>query len=238
MSLTIANARNLIAKSVIGGANDTNIKADALDALTLALSDLNADHVFEFQLTSQSLTASADTRDYTISSNLLKVYDARWGSSHALKVASERIDNLVRPQKNSGIPTHYNMFPHGALTKMRLMPTPSTTEVGTLITLNYYQSVQVATATAMGVGVTAIDLPATFQYWPVYQGKAYFLSDRNAPPTRVDRWQRRADLMLARMKWMDQQQPDEILKFDPHSALGAGGDPSNPWPAVYDAYGY
>ncbi len=233
MALSVVQARKLIAKSVKGGANDQDLKNDAMEALILALSELNTDHCYEFLATAVTLTSTAGTADYTVPSNLLKVYSVLWGADYELAYRSQRVDDRFRPDKTSNSPLGYNLYPLGALTKMRLMPKPGTDNV--LIKVKYYRRISIPAAASATAG--DIDLPTDFQYWPVFQGKAHFLGDRNAPPMRIQYWQQKADKTLARMKWMDQQHPGETVSLEGRP-VGTGLPPEHTWNAVIDAYGF
>lgn len=232
MALSVAQARTLIAKSVRGGENDDTIKADALDALTLALDELNRT-TWNFNLTSESLTASASVADYSVATNYLKTYSARWGTERALVFLPQRLDERIRPDQTVGSPTHYNVFPWGSTNKLRLVPSPDSGEAGTLITHNYYRTVTVATATGGNV-----DLPSIYQYYPVYRGKGILLGDRNGPVARINFWESKARELLIRMKRFDQFHPDDIPRFHPFD-LARGAIPTDhAWRTIEDVYGF
>jgi hypothetical protein len=233
MSLAVTAARNQIAGTLRGGADDIDVKANALDALSMAMSELNTKHLWDFKLTATVLTTTAGTGDYSVPSGLQKVYSVRYGTTHPLFYASERIDERLRADQTQGTPTHYNMFAWGATGKMRLMPIPAGSAV--LVTVSFYNSVTVPTATA---GAASIDLPNWCKYWPIYKGKALLLADENGAQDRQQYWQALADQLFQKMKHMDRWQPDEDLAFVPRSVQGPQFPADHGWRRVQEFYGY
>jgi len=223
----------MIAGTLRGGANDVDIKANALDALSMAMAELNLKHLWDFKLTATILTTTAGTGDYSVPAGLQKVYSVRYGTSHPLYFIRERIDERLRANQSQGTPTNYNMFAWGATGKMRLIPIPSS--AGTLVTVSYYKSVTVPTATA---GSLSLDLPDWCQYWPIYRGKAILLADNNGEQTRQGLWQALADRQFQKMKYMDRWQPDEDIGFIPRSVQGPQFPADHAWRSVRGTYGF
>lgn len=230
MPLTVLKARELVAKTLQGGANDNDVLADAMDAISLALSELNF-YPYEFNLTSASFTTTAGVSDYSLTGTFFKAYNLRWNNERPLTYIPQRIDDAIRPTKSDQEPVGYNLFPEGSVTKIRLVPAPAAS--GKPVVLNFYRRVEVATATGGN-----INLPEAYHYWPVYRAKAILLSDRNAIQ-RAMLWQQRSDALLREMKWSDVQHPDEQMGFVPGSVVNNSNLPADhAWRAVRDAYGY
>lgn len=230
MPLTVFKARELVAKTLQGGANDSDVLSDAMDALSLALSELNF-YPFEFNLTALSFTTTAGVGDYTITGTFFKTYSVRYNNERTLPYISQRIDDYTRPVKENQEPLGYNLFPEGSVSKIRLVPTPATS--GHTVAVNAYRRVTVATATGGN-----IDLPEAYHYWPVYRAKAILLSDRNALQ-RAMLWQQRADQLLREMKWSDVQHPDEQMGLVAGSAVNQDNRPvDHGWRWVQESYGF
>jgi len=230
LALSVVNARNLIARS-LRGSTDQDVRNDAMDALSMALNDLNT-RVWEFSGITSTLTSSANVAQYPVGAGVLpyKIYSIVWNNSIPLTYISHREDDKFRPVKTNSTPTHYTINERLTQRHVVLMPTPS--DAGLFFTVRGYDPITVATATAGN-----IDLPVEYRFWPVYQAKAMLLADRNGQQARSQFWQQKANRLWAEMVHADSNNPDQDVGFtSPPSSRKFPAD--HGWRGVEDAYGF
>lgn len=234
--ISFLRAKRMVARA-IGGENKAVALDEAGDAILQAMEELSL-HNWDFLLVTYSLSVTAGTADYTLPTGFKKEYTVRLTTNerHLVYLHQRDYDRLVATQ-SSGTPTHYSFFnsaavealdPQHTAASIRFYPTPASSDTATV---KYYRPLAIIDDDG-----DTLDLPRRYQYWPVYQAKAFLLNDHGGEADRAAYWQRRADMLLSKMKWDDQDHPDQDVAFAP--ATGGTMDQGHPAVALYALDGF
>ena len=230
MSFAIVTARNLVARSLRGSA-DQAVRDEAFDAIQMAMGDLN-NHNWEHRGVTATLSATAGTSDYTATgalAGLRKIYSVVWANTITLTQVSRRTDDQIRPVKQNSTPVFYDLNQRASAHAITLLPTPATNE--TFVVRGYIPAT-IPSATAGN-----LDIDDDFKFWPVYQAKAMLLADRNGQQARASFWQQKANDLWRKMVFSDKHNPDEGVAFRPRGS-GRLYPPDHAQRGIEDAYGF
>lgn len=146
----------------------TRVSATGLTSITLTTAVTGATAAGEV------LPVTAVRDMYSAPSDMRTGYSVRLlGGQKALRYVGQRFfGRVVGDEFASGTPSHYDFFPLGSRSKVRLLVPPGTSDV---LFQRYYRRFTLASAS----GVTSnLDIPEDYEEFPIAWAKWHFLTDK------------------------------------------------------------